>query len=156
MGRNTIVAQEQLFMPRFREGRLGVKKYHSKEILFFLSSVEKVVSWDGFDVTDKKTELTAAVVGSFFFVQPSPSQDESVHGDWGTGMLPPAYEQPDDDDGDVDADGGDDVDDDDDHDDVGDWDIGMLPLAYDDQEDSIIVVVETKIFNKLIISEITR
>ena len=65
----------------FQGGRLGVKKYHSKEILFFLSSVEKVVSWDGFDVTDKKTELTAAVVGSFFFVQPSPSQDESVHGD---------------------------------------------------------------------------
>ena len=30
----------------FQGGRLGVKKYHSKEISFSSSSVEKVVSWD--------------------------------------------------------------------------------------------------------------
>ena len=55
---------------------------------FFICWEGGQLGWDGFDVTDKKTELTAAVVGSFFFVQPSPSQDESVHGDWDTGMLP--------------------------------------------------------------------
>ena len=59
-----------------------------KYFFFFICWEGGQLGWDGFDVTDKKTELTAAVVGSFFFVQPSPSQDESVHGDWDTGMLP--------------------------------------------------------------------